>query len=45
MIRNILKERTPEKFWGDVVACAFYLLNRFPTKRIDNVTLEEAWSL
>ena len=46
MVRCMLKERKiPKEFWGDVVACAVYLLNRFPTKRIGNVTPEEAWSL
>ena len=46
MVRCMLKERKiPKEFWGDAVACAVYLLNRFPTKRIGNVTPEEAWSL
>lgn len=37
MIRNMFKEKAPEKFWEDVVACALYLLNRFPTKKNGNV--------
>ena len=31
--------------WGIAISCAVYLLNRFPSKRIGNITLEEAWSL
>jgi hypothetical protein len=30
----MLKEKNcPKKFWGDVVVCVVYLMNRFPTKK------------
>ena len=35
---------TPKEFWGDVV-CVVYLLSKFSTKIINNVTPEEAQSL
>jgi len=34
IVRCMLKEKNcPKKFWGDVVVCVVYLLNRFPTKQ------------
>jgi len=46
MVRCMLKEKNyPTKFWGDAVVCVVYLLNRFPIKRLQKITLEEAWSL
>ena len=45
MVRCMLKEKNiPKEFWGDAVACSVYLLNRFPTKRLEDMTPEEAWS-
>ena len=32
------------KFWGLVVSCAAYIVNRIPTKALTNITHEEAWS-
>jgi len=38
----LMERKMPKEFWGDVVMCATYLLNRFSTKRIENVTTNEA---
>jgi hypothetical protein len=34
----------PKQFWAEVVACSTYLLNRCPTKSVENMTSQEAWS-
>lgn len=46
MVKCMLKEKNcPKTFWGDVVVCAMYLLNRFTTKRFQKITQKEAWSM
>lgn len=43
--RSMLKGKcVPREFWAEVVACAVYLLNRYPTKSVNLKTSEEAWS-
>eukprot|EP00253_Pinus_taeda_P019205 PITA_19205 len=43
--RSMLKAKhLPNDYWAKVVACAAYILNRCPTKSIQNIVLEEAWS-
>lgn len=45
MVRCMLKCKNLPKFlWGEAVSTVAYILNRSPTKRLDNVTPEEAWS-
>ena len=45
MARNMLKEKSlPKSFWADAFSCAFYLLNRCPTRSLENMTPHEAWS-
>ncbi|GAU51256.1 hypothetical protein TSUD_412480, partial [Trifolium subterraneum] len=34
----------PKELWGEAVNTACYVLNRCPTKRLNNVTPEECWS-
>jgi len=42
----MLKEsKVLNELWGEAMVCATYLLNRFPSKRIGDVTFEEVWSL
>ena len=44
MARCMLKAmRVPAKFWGEVVLTAVYVLNRSPTKSLNNMTPFEAW--
>ena len=31
-------------FWAEAINCANYIINRTPTKVLENITLEEAWS-
>jgi hypothetical protein len=31
-------------FWAEAINCANYILNRTPTKVLDNITPKEAWS-
>lgn len=41
----MLKEKhLPHEFWAEAVFTATYLLNRCPTKRLEAITPEEAWS-
>jgi len=43
MVRSMLKEKNyPKEFKGDAFVCAVYLLNRFTTKILQKITLEEA---
>ncbi|KAL4369109.1 hypothetical protein GQ457_05G014540 [Hibiscus cannabinus] len=45
MARSMLKAKNmPKEFWAEAVSCAVYLSNRSPTKNVDNVTPQEAWS-
>ncbi|KAL4378928.1 hypothetical protein GQ457_02G031910 [Hibiscus cannabinus] len=45
MARSMLKAKNmPKEFWAEAVSCAVYLSNRSPTKNMDNVTPQEAWS-
>lgn len=45
MARTMLKERgLPNSFWIEAVNTAVYLLNRLPTKAVQNKTPIEAWS-
>jgi hypothetical protein len=44
MARCLLKSKqVPGCFWGEAVMVAVYLLNRAPTKSLNNVTPYEAW--
>lgn len=41
--RSMLREKNlPSENWGEVVACAVYILNRSPTKSVKDRVLEEA---
>jgi hypothetical protein len=45
MMWTILKEDNLSKdFWAEVVACTIYLLNKYPTKSMQNMTPQEALS-
>jgi hypothetical protein len=45
MARSILKTKKMSKeFWTEAVDCAIYLSNRCPTKGLNNMTPQEAWS-
>nr|KYP66838.1 Retrovirus-related Pol polyprotein from transposon TNT 1-94 [Cajanus cajan] len=45
MVRSMLKEKNlPHSFWGEAAMTAVYVLNRCPTKRLDSMVPEEAWS-
>ena len=45
MARSMLEEkRLPKIFWAEVVYIAVYLLNRCPTRAIQNMTPIESWS-
>ena len=45
MARSMLKAKDiPNNFWAEAVSCSIYLLNRSPTKSLQNATPEEAWS-
>ena len=45
MARSILKDKNlPNIFWAKAVYTAVYLLNRCPTKAVENKTPIEAWS-
>ena len=45
MVRCMLHlKNLPKGFWGDAVACAFYLLNRCPTRSVLGKTPQEAWT-
>jgi transposase InsO family protein len=44
MARALLKKRgMPAVFWGEVVVTAVYILNRSPTKALNDMTSYEAW--
>ncbi|GKV47387.1 hypothetical protein SLEP1_g54294 [Rubroshorea leprosula] len=45
MVKSILKAKgMPNSFWGEAVSCSVYLLNRSPTRSLQNVTPVEAWN-
>ncbi|GKA50384.1 retrovirus-related pol polyprotein from transposon TNT 1-94, partial [Tanacetum coccineum] len=45
MVRSMLKsKKMPKEFWVEAVDCAVYLLNRCPSKSLDNNTPQEAWN-
>lgn len=45
MAKSMLYEKgLPKSFWGEAVYTAVYLLNRCPTKPLENKTPFEAWS-
>ena len=45
MTRTMLKEKCLSKnFWAEAVACIAYLLNWCPSKSVENMTSQEAWS-
>lgn len=45
MARCMLKGKgMPKCYWGEAVNTAAYILNRCPTKRMQNITPEEAWT-
>nr|KYP39141.1 Retrovirus-related Pol polyprotein from transposon TNT 1-94 [Cajanus cajan] len=45
MARSMLKEKgLPNTFWVEAVYIAVYILNRCPTKVVQDKTLIEAWS-
>jgi len=45
MMRSILKQnQIPHYLWGKAAATTAYLLNRSPTKKLQDKTLEETWS-
>jgi len=45
MVRCMLKSKgVPKYLWGEAVSTAAYVLNRSPTKKLDDITPEEAWS-
>nr|GFC06653.1 retrovirus-related Pol polyprotein from transposon TNT 1-94 [Tanacetum cinerariifolium] len=45
MVRSMLKsKKTPKEFWAEAVDCEVYLLNRCPSKSLDNKTPQEAWN-
>ena len=37
-------KKISKEFWAEAVACAIYLCNRSPTKALDKMTPQEAWS-
>ncbi|KAE9618243.1 putative RNA-directed DNA polymerase [Lupinus albus] len=44
MVRCMLKQKgLPHNLWGEAAMTASYILNRCPTKRLDNMVPEEAW--
>lgn len=45
MLRNMLKGKNFSKeLWGETISTTTYFLNRYPTKKLENVPPEEAWS-
>nr|GEV61326.1 copia-type polyprotein [Tanacetum cinerariifolium] len=45
MVRSMFKtKKMPKEFWADAVDCTVYLLNRCPSKSLDNKTPQEAWN-
>ncbi|GJW00849.1 retrovirus-related pol polyprotein from transposon TNT 1-94 [Tanacetum coccineum] len=45
MVQSMLKsKKMPKEFWAEAVDCAVYLLNRYPSKSLDNKTPQKAWN-
>ncbi|GJZ47234.1 retrovirus-related pol polyprotein from transposon TNT 1-94 [Tanacetum coccineum] len=45
MVRSMLKsKKMPKEFWAEAVDFWVYLLNRCPSKSLDNKTPQEAWN-
>ena len=45
MARSMLKEKhIPNEYWGEVVACVVYILNRSLTKSVKDRVPEESWN-
>ncbi|KAL0402494.1 UNVERIFIED_CONTAM: Copia protein [Sesamum latifolium] len=45
MARTMLKSKVmPKEFWAEAVACAVYLSNQSPTRSLEKITPQEAWS-
>jgi hypothetical protein len=45
MTRSLLKaKKLPKQYWAEAVSYAVYLLNRCPTRSLQAITPEEAWS-
>jgi len=45
MARSLLKaKKLPKQYWAEAVSCEVYLLNCCPTRSLEVVTPEEAWS-
>jgi hypothetical protein len=45
MVRSLLKaKKLPKQYWAEAVLCAVYLLNRCPTRSLQVITPQEAWS-
>ncbi|GKV01270.1 hypothetical protein SLEP1_g13835 [Rubroshorea leprosula] len=45
MVRSMLRSKNmPKEFWAEAVACAVYLSNISPSKSVQGMTPQEAWS-
>lgn len=45
LVRSMLQTKNiPKKFWTEAVDCAIYLLNRWKTSSLENITPQKAWS-
>lgn len=45
MVRIMLKRKNlPKELWGEAVSTTSYLLNKYPTKKLERVTPEETRS-
>eukprot|EP00253_Pinus_taeda_P018564 PITA_18564 len=44
MVSMIKIKHFPNDYWAEVVACVAYILNRCPTKSVQNIVPKEAWS-
>jgi hypothetical protein len=45
MVRSMLKtKKMPKEFWAEVINCVIYLLNRYSTKSLNDITPQEAWN-
>lgn len=45
MVRSMISaKKMPKIFWPEAANWTFYLLNRYPTVAMKNMTPQEAWS-